>query len=62
MDNNDDKVRLAAIENLYYQSKSLKEVLLVNFNNIFESMLLRASDVEDGNQVNYTLAVRKALS
>jgi hypothetical protein len=38
----DEKVRYAGIEYLYYVCKSLNEIVLLNFNEIFEQLMLRS--------------------
>jgi hypothetical protein len=51
MDDKDKDVRLIAFDCLYNMSRNLEELILINFKDIFESMLLRAADNDD--RINY---------
>jgi hypothetical protein len=42
----DEKVKLLAIERLNIYTKNLKEIILINFNEIFEHILTHSSDEE----------------
>jgi hypothetical protein len=50
MDDKDKDVRLIAFDCLYNMSRNLEELILINFKDIFESMLLRAADNDDRNK------------
>ena len=38
----DEKVRFAGIENLFYVCRSLNEIVLINFNEIFDKLMMRS--------------------
>jgi len=40
----DDKIKLIALERIYGFAKTLKEIVLINFNDIFANLLNHSSD------------------
>jgi len=62
LSDSDAKIRFHSLESLYFVCKSCGEIVLLNFNQIFENLVNKVADLDEGkiSLFNFYLEVRKA--
>ncbi len=62
MNDSDSKVRFASLESMYFLCKSIGEKCLINFNSIFEVLIVKVADIDEGNFFYFFLISLKIFS